>query len=251
MVTAKLLLVLIILSPQFFCYQTLLQSNKEGLCSYIPKDNVSWLYMIYASQLDVLAYAPANGVFFGDSLVFRWILNLNSIGYNWRTQESMGDAVNMGVYGDNVCKLILRMHKHVTIFQPKYIFIDGGGNDFIENIPIQEIRIEILTYITLIRQENPTARVIYLGIPPSKISIINKNKYQINDFINLLMERIHNACYIDLSYAISIDGTDDSPIQDKYSYDIMHFNSYAYIILKKLTDNALKGQSIYKSVWCY
>lgn len=249
--TLKILMVCFVLSS---CASSVLPPKKLDSCNPLKHSSWQWSLLLYSTTFDkwTAEGRTADRVFFGDSIVQYWNLNPENFGgYDWMTDANpKTNVVNTGIYGDNICTLILRMRQHVTNFKPKFVFVDGGGNDLVQMVSITSIQESIMVYAQELRNQNPDAKIVYGAIPPTRIPYGNQNKKLLNGISNAMMQQIGNACFIDLYDVISKDGTEGSPIRDRYSYDSMHFTPDVYPLYKERVEQAFKGISG-PGIWCY
>lgn len=75
-------------------------------------------------------------------------------------QHTGWNIINAGVPGDTTAQGLARLPELINDYQPQYLFIELGGNDFIKKVPITQTQKNLTAIITLAKQNNiPTLMI--------------------------------------------------------------------------------------------
>lgn len=143
------------------------------------------------------------------------------------------DIVGRGIFGDTTDLLYQRLDSTVLSLKPKTIIIEIGGNDLIYGNCLSNIKNNTSKIIDKIYSYNKNTKIIFLSVPPTRMSELNS------------IVPIHNQALVQLSKEkkfIYIDLWDemrevDSPfIKEEYTIekDYIHFNEKGYNLIGKL-----------------
>jgi len=130
---------------------------------------------------------------------------------------------NLGRSGDNAESLVERFNSDVLPFQPKYLFILGGGNSIRNGTKAEDIIEQFQMLINQCEQNNITP--IFLTIPPINPDRIERvfHKPSINDWQN--QTAIINTFLKKQPYAIDINpllSDNNGLLPTMYSQDGLH-----------------------------
>jgi acyl-CoA thioesterase-1 len=141
-----------------------------------PKKLQRWLcaVLLNLALLPGLAYAnaenPANSILIlGDSISAAYGMNPEQgwvalLSKEWAKEL---EVVNASVSGETTSGALARLPALLKQYQPDFLLIELGGNDGLRGYPIQSIRKNLQSLITL--GQNSGAKIILLGmkIPPN------------------------------------------------------------------------------------
>lgn len=238
---------LIIICLFFIFYSCSIKPNISDSCDSEFYDiSNNFLISFIAQQhpvVDLLVKnkRKANNVFTGDSLIALWVNATEDPfgGYMWNDFTNL-THVNSAIAGNTTCDLIKRVNRHITSFEPKFIFTDGGGNDLLYEVPQDIVKINIINYLEYIRLLNSEALLVYMAIPPTRSKYLNLNKKIINDDVKDFLSLMGNSCIINMNDFLAINGIEGYPIKSHLTIDGVHWNDIVYQELKRRTENAFR-----------
>ncbi len=225
----------------------------------------------YHPTLDALQGRQADSVYIGDSLVAFWPPAPHPAGHPWNLEgpaaatiqanpgtttahatnaanalnaQGAGLIINAGIGGNTSCDIAARAMQHVTAFRPRNIFTDGGGNDLILGVPEVTVQNNLTVYLTLLRGTNPDARIVFMGIPPTRVPQMTPARENINAVVRATLREIGNACYIDVDDYLAVRGIHGGPIRGDQTVDGIHWEPDAYIELRARADGAFAETSL-------
>lgn len=194
----------------------------------------------------------ADKIFTGDSITAVWGTIYNDIpgGYDWMTDTRITNVMNTGIPGNTTCDMIERYKAHVKDFEPEFVFLHVGGNDLVSNIP-DNIILKNLYELFRIITYNKKVRLVYGGIPPTKVNFANDKKVELHNKIKkYLRKEIPNSCFISIDDYVAVNGVEGNRSKHEIEGDGIHFSPSVYNEYKKRVEAAFKDKQR-TGVICY
>lgn len=135
------------------------------------KYDLDWRVKISESYTKEAARTQSvNLLFLGDSIMHGWTMTwMKHNGMNvWKGELAPYSKLNFGLSGDKVQNLLWRITegRQLDGIRASVIVLMIGTNNIIKGVPNQEIADGIGNLLKIIREKQPDARIILLGIPP-------------------------------------------------------------------------------------
>jgi len=127
-------------------------------------------------------------VFLGDSLTYGYGLRRSEV-WTKLIENQLGiEVINKGICGDTTGGMLTRYSKDVLDNKPTHVFIMGGTNDFIMEVPLSVVKANVSTIVHYSLTNN-IKPIIGIQIP-KEIEIASENWPTLTDF-NRINEDIH------------------------------------------------------------
>jgi len=126
----------------------------------------------------------------GDSLTYGYRVRRSQVWTKLVENEYGIEVLNKGINGDSTGGMLSRFYRDVVENKPSYVFIMGGTNDLIMEVPLNVIRSNISTMVHQARGYNITP---IIGIQPlTEPEMAKKHWCNITDFtkVNEELERL-------------------------------------------------------------
>ncbi len=139
-------------------------------------------------------------LFLGDSIMHGWTMTwMKHNGMNvWKGELGGYSKLNFGLSGDKVQNLLWRITegKQLDGARASIIVLMIGTNNVIKSVPNQEIAEGIQNLLKIVREKQPDARIILLGIPP--VAWKMKESAELNPLIEKLADK-DKIVYVNLA----------------------------------------------------
>lgn len=99
----------------------------------------------------------------GDSLTYGYRVRRSQVWTKLIENEYGIEVLNKGISGDSTGGMLSRFYRDVVENRPSYVFIMGGANDLIMEVPLNVIRSNIST---MVHQARGNSIIPILGIQP-------------------------------------------------------------------------------------
>ena len=167
---------------------------------------------------------PANSVLFVGSSSIRM----------WRTHESFPalPVINRGFGGSQISDILHFFDRVVRPYQAKVIVFYCGNNDIAGGKSAERVRDDFRRFVTLVRGSQPTARVVFLAINPSRSrwsfwSEVKKANGLIQEFCR------SDPRLVFADFTTLFLGDDGLPDSGLFVSDQLHLNAKGYAVWAK------------------
>lgn len=185
---------------------------------------LNWLYFLpayyYTSHADLKQYQT---VIIGDS----------SMDYSSRYPGFMGvNTQSVAVQGNKVCDMVTQLPAINTVYPQNVVVSTMGGNDIFDGVPnIEESHRELFNAL---KERFPSARIIAIGIPPSKDAGMNSRRSAVNNSAIAVLQQVYQPsqfCYVDPEQVL---GNPPNP----YAFlDDVHYSPVGAFAIKTLVQD--------------
>jgi lysophospholipase L1-like esterase len=152
----------------------------------------------------------------------------------WRTHESFPDlpVVNRGFGGSQISDVIHFFDRVVRPYKAKVIVFYCGNNDIAGGKSPERVSEDFRRFVQLVHADQPAARVVFLGILPSRSrwkywSEVQKTNGLIAEFCK------SDPRLVFADFGASFLGADGVPDSSLYLKDELHLNDKGYAIWNK------------------
>jgi lysophospholipase L1-like esterase len=152
----------------------------------------------------------------------------------WRTHESFPDlpVVNRGFGGSQASDLIHFTERLVLPYKARVIVVYEGDNDLAAGKSARRIFEDCRRFIGLVHARQPAARILFLGIKPSRSRwSLWPEAQKANRLLADFCESDNRLSFIDLSAPLL--GPDGTPAADLFLKDQLHLNVQGYALWSK------------------
>ena len=169
----------------------------------------------------------AKNVIVGNSLIHLFTPDLMN-------REFPGKSiVNRGIGGDMTDLLAERIESNVLSLNPSTVILEIGGNDMIGGKCLGYIENNVKKIIEIIHRKNPETKIIFITVPPTRITELNEVVPVYNLFLYSLTLK-KNITVLDIWTPMR--ETDSPTIRSEFTRfgDKIHFNEKGYKIIGDL-----------------
>jgi lysophospholipase L1-like esterase len=210
--------------PEFVCNDLPGFKNQEDFSVY----RSNWQKARDFFRIENTTNPKADVVFIGNSLIMLYHKGILD------REFPNKNIANRGIGGDMTDLLLERIEQDALILEPKLVILEIGGNDLIQKKCLPRIESNIIKIHNLIAKRLPKAKVIHMGIPPTRVAELNMITPVLNSFLSTLPSQYPNVVFIDTWNPMR---DSNSPIlQEDYSIpgDMIHFNDKGYEVWSNL-----------------
>lgn len=179
-------------------------------------------------------------VFLGDSLIEGYGV-LKEEGFVEILKNKGFNLINEGISGDTTFGMLSRLQEIIYKYNPNYIFLMGGTNDFLWNTDISILKSVISSIIAICRKKSIS---VIIGIPPFIDVKMAQNNWGSSygfDFINVKLKDYRNwiiefSDELDYKYMNFQDYflLENDKVDSKFFIDGIHLNMQGNKILATL-----------------
>ncbi len=152
----------------------------------------------------------------------------------WRTRESFPDlpVVNRGFGGSQVSDLLHFADRVVFPCKPSVIVFYAGDNDLAAGKSAQRVFEDCRRFIGLVHGRRPAARIVFLGIKPSRARwSLWPEAQKANQLLADFCKSDNRLSFTDLGPPLL--GPDGTPAADLFLQDQLHLNARGYAVWTK------------------
>jgi lysophospholipase L1-like esterase len=147
----------------------------------------------------------------------------------WKLDKSFPElhALNRGFGGSQLADSVHFAPRIVLKYQPRVVVLYAGDNDLAARKTPEQVFADFQTFATLIHQELPKTKLIYLSIKPSvkRWSIWDKDQ-KANALIEAYCKHDPRRVFLDIAPALL--GDDHKPRPELFIADGLHLNEKGY-----------------------
>lgn len=170
----------------------------------------------------------ADTVIVGDSLIYFFTPEL------LKREFPKIAIAGRGIGGDMTDLLLDRLEDNVISLHPSTIILEIGGNDLIAGKCLSYIEKNVAKLISKIRLSLPSARIIFITVPPTSVPSLNAIVPVYDLFLYSLMKKYKDIVVLDLWE--DMRAADRPEIKQEFTIpgDKIHFNEKGYGVVGKL-----------------
>lgn len=177
-------------------------------------------------QLDAQQPPPRGAVLFiGSSSIRFW----DSLASDFPGQQ----VVNRGFGGSEVRDSTWYADRIVVPYAPRLVVFYAGDNDLNAGRTPQQVRDDVVGFITRVRRDLPNTRIAYISIKPSPSRAqLLPQIAEANRLVREATQRFANVDFLDV-YTPML-GADGQPRRELFREDMLHMTADGYAIWKQV-----------------